>query len=270
MTGDHMTARQFVGKEIRLARATKGLSRVELAKAFPVSESLIRWWESGRTVPAEQYVERLITVLDLPEMLQRVLNELVSNEVAPEWLGKWVSLEEKASSLLTFVPLVIPGLLQTEDYARAVLRLGKESPLDLEERVSERIRRQHVLAREEPPLYHAILDEAVISRPVGSPNIMHDQLMRVVDLAEQTEMIIVQVIPFRVGGHAGFGGGPIVLASFDGKEVAYVDNALRGDVVEKSEDVSAIRRIWQKLSAKALHEDESVQLIREAAEKWVT
>jgi transcriptional regulator with XRE-family HTH domain len=270
MTGEHMTARQFVGKEIRLAREAKGLSRVELAKAFPVSESLIRWWESGRTVPAEQYIERLIAILNLPEMIKRVLDELVSNEVAPEWLGKWVSLEEKASSLLTFESFVVPGLLQTEEYARAVLRLGKGFPLDLEERVSERIKRQHVLAREEPPLYHAILDEAVISRPVGSPSIMHDQLMRVVDLAEQTEMIIVQVIPFRVGGHAGFGGGPIVLASFDGKEVAYVDNVLRGDVVENSEDVAVIRRIWQKLSAKALHEDESAQLIREAAEKWET
>jgi transcriptional regulator with XRE-family HTH domain len=270
MTSDHMTARQFVGKEIRLARETKGLSRVELAKAFPVSESLVRWWESGRTVPAEQCVQRLITVLDLPEMIQRVLNELVSNEVAPEWLGKWVSLEEKATSLLTFVPLVIPGLLQTEEYARAVLRLGKEAPLDLEERVSERLKRRRILTREDPPLYHVILDEAAIRRPVGGPKVMHDQLMHVVDLAEQTEMIIVQVIPFRVGAHAGFAGGAIVIASFDGAEVAYVDNALRGDVVEKSEDIAIIRRLWQKLSAKALLEDESAQLIREVAEKWVT
>lgn len=270
MTGDHMTARQFVGKEIRLARATKGLSRVELAKAFPVSESLIRWWESGRTVPAEQYVERLIAVLDLPEMIQRVLNELVSKEVAPEWLGKWVSIEEKATSLLTFAPLVIPGLLQTEDYARAVLRLGKESPLDLEEKANERLKRQRVLAREDPPLYHVILDEAAIRRPVGGAKIMRDQLMHVVGMAEQTEMIILQVIPFRVGAHAGFAGGAMEIASFDGTEVAYVDNALRGDVVEKPEDVAVIRRLWQKLSAKALQEDESAQLIEEAAEKCVT
>jgi transcriptional regulator with XRE-family HTH domain len=270
MTSQHMTARQFVGKEIRLAREAKGLSRVELAKKFPVSESLVRWWESGRTAPGEQCVGKLITILDLPKMIQRVLDDLASKEVAPEWLGKWLTVEERATSLLTFVPLVIPGLVQTEDYARAVLRLGKETPLDLEERVSERLARQHVLTREEAPLYHVILDEAAIVRPVGSPKIMHDQLMHVVDLAEQTDMIILQVIPFRVGAHAGFAGGAIVLASFDGTEVAYVDNALRGDVVEKSEDVAVIRRLWQKLSAKALLEDESAQLIREAAEKWVT
>jgi len=270
MTGDHMTAREFVGKEIRLAREAKGMSRLDLAKRFPVSESLVRWWETGRTVPVEQYVKQLIKILDLPEMIQHVLDDLVSKEVAPEWLGKWITIEARSTSLLTFVPLVLPGLLQSEEYARAVLRLGKESPLDVEERVEERLRRQSVLAREDPPLYHAIVDEAAISRPVGSPKIMHDQLMHVVEVAERTEMTIVQVIPFRAGGHAGFGGGPIVLASFDGKEVAYVDNALRGDVVEKPEDVAAIRRIWQKLSAKALSEDASIQVIREAAEKWVT
>jgi transcriptional regulator with XRE-family HTH domain len=270
MASEHMTARQFVGKEIRLAREAKGLSRVELAKKFPVSESLIRWWESGRTMPTEQCVGKLIAILDLPEMIQHVLDDLVSNEVAPEWLGKWVTLEERATSLLNFAPLVIPGMLQTEEYARAVLRLGKESLLDLEERVSDRLHRRHVLTREDPPLYHVILDEAVIRRPVGGPKVMHDQLMHVLDQAERAEMIIIQVIPFRVGAHAGFAGGAMVIASLDGMEAAYVDNALRGDVVEKPDDVAVIRRLWQKLSAKALLEEESAQLIREAAEKWVT
>ncbi len=246
------------------------MSRAQLAAKFPVSESTVRWWESGRTVPAEQYLDQLIEILGLPEMIRHILDDLVSKEVAPEWLGKWVSIEEKSTSLLTFVSLVIPGLLQTEEYARAVLRLGKESLLGIEEKVGERLKRQRVLTREEPPLYHAILDEAAISRPVGSSKIMRDQLMHVISMAEQTEMLILQVIPFQAGGHAGFAGGSLEIASFDGMEVAYVDNALRGDVVEKPEDVAVIRRLWQKLSAKALPEGESAQLIKEAAEKWVT
>ena len=210
MTAEHMTVRQFVGKEIRRAREAKGVSRLELAKMFPVSESLVRWWESGRTVPAEDYVKRLIEILALPEMIQRVPDELVSKEVAPEWLGKWLTVEANSTTLLNFEPQVIPGLMQMEDYARAVLRLGKEAPLDLDEQVRARLDRQRVLAKEGPPLYHAIIDEAVLRRPVG--------------------------------GNKG--------------EVAYVDNALRGDVVEKPDDVAAIRRIWQRLSAKALLEDE--------------
>lgn len=270
MTGEHMTARQFVGKEIRLAREAKGLRRLELAKKFPVSESLVRWWESGRTVPAEQYVKQLIEILALPEMIQRVLDDLASKEVAPEWLGKWLTVEERSTSLLAFVPLVIPGLLQIEEYARAVLRLGKEPQLDIEEKVSERLKRRSVLTCEEPPLYHVILDEAAIRRPVGGPRVMYEQLMHVVEMAEQTEMIIIQVIPFHVGAHAGFAGGAMILASCEGTEVAYVDNALRGDVIEKPEDIAVIRRLWQKLSAKALPEDESIQLIKEVAAQWVT
>lgn len=268
MAGEHVTAREFVGKEIRLAREAKGMSRLELARRFPVSESLVRWWESGRTVPGEQYVQQLVQILDLPEMIKRVLAELVSNEISPEWLGKWLTAEGRAATILNFEPQVIPGLMQTEAYARAVLRLGKETSLDLEGQVNERLARQRVLAREDPPLYHAILDEAAIRRPVGGVKTMCDQLMHVVELS-QRDTIIVQVIPFRVGEHAGFNG-PVVLASVDGAEVAYIDNALRGDVVEKSEDVAVIRRIWQRLSAKAMREDESIEMIKEVASTWMT
>jgi transcriptional regulator with XRE-family HTH domain len=267
MAGDHMTAREFVGKEIRLAREAKGMSRLEPARRFPVSKSLVRWWESGRTVPAEQYVQQLVEILDLSEMIKRVLAEFVSKEIAAQRLGKWLMIEERSNTLLNSETMVIPGLMQTEDYARAVLRLG-EDPFDLEEQVSERLARQHVLAREDPPLYHAIVDEAAIRRPVGGPKTMCDQLMHVVELA-QRDTSIVQVIPFRVGAHAGVNG-PVVLTSFDGAEVAYIDNALRGDVVEKPEDVAAIRRIWQKLSSKALLAEDSIEMIKEVASTWMT
>jgi transcriptional regulator with XRE-family HTH domain len=269
-----MTARQFVGNEIRIAREAKGLSRARLAQLFPVSESTVRWWESGRTVPADQYVANLIEFVDLPQTVRRVIDDLASQEVAPEWLGRWVSVERRSTSLLTFEPLVIPGLLQTPEYARAVLRLGKESGVDLEAQISERLDRQAILDRDDPspPLFHAILDEAAIRRPVGGPKTMSDQLLRVAELA-QRDMIIVQVIPFRVGEHAGFAGASLTLASLSGSnstEVAYVDNALRGDVVEKPEDVAAMRRLWQKLSSKARPEDESIDMIKEAATAWVS
>ncbi|WP_345429426.1 helix-turn-helix domain-containing protein [Actinoallomurus vinaceus] len=264
-----MTARQFVGREIRHARESKQLTRAELAKTFPVSESLVASWESGRLIPKTEYLPHLTGILGLPDVILRILDDLVSREVAPEWLDKWTRAESDSSALLTFEPLVVPGLLQTEDYARAVLRLGKPAPLDLEGQVSARLARQKVLTREDPPLYHAVLDEAVIRRPVGGPATMRDQLMRLVDLSRRDE-IIIQVIPFEVGAHAGVAGAAIVLANINGSEVAYVDNALRGEVVEKPEDVAAIRRLWQMLSAKALHEDASIELIMKAAESWET
>jgi hypothetical protein len=83
----------------------------------------------------------LIKFVDLPETVRCAIDDLASKEVAPEWLGRWVSVERRATSLLTFEPLVIPGLLQTPEYARAVLRLGKESGVDLEAQISERLDR---------------------------------------------------------------------------------------------------------------------------------
>ncbi len=231
----------------------------------------MRWWETGRTVPAERYIRELVGWLDLPETVVRAIDDLAKNEVAPEWLGTWVARERESTSLLTFEPLAIPGLLQTPEYARAVLRLGKESALDVDAQVSERIARQNILDREDPPppLLHAILDEAVIRHPVGGPKTMSDQLLRVVEMA-QRELVIVQVIPFHVGEHAGFAGASITLASLNSTDVAYVDNALRGDIFEKPEDVAAIRRLWQKISAKACREDESIDMIKKAATAWAS
>ena len=265
-----MTAKQFVGRELRIARDAKGISRATLAARFPVSESTVKWWETGRTVPRTEYIPQLVEWLGLPETVVRAIEDLASKEVAPEWLGKWARLTSRASSLMTFQPLVIPGLMQTPDYARAVLRLGNEAVVDLDAQVDERIARQDVLNRDDPPppLYHAIMGEAAIRPPAGGKKTMSDQLLRVVDLA-QRDLIIVQLIPFEMGEHAGFAGA-FTLASFNGTEVAYVDNALRGEVIELPEDVAAIRRLWQKLSAKARPEEESLEVIKEAAERWMT
>jgi transcriptional regulator with XRE-family HTH domain len=265
-----MTAKQFVGRELRIARDAKGISRTTLAARFPVSESTVRWWEAGRTVPRAEYIPQLVEWLDLPQTVVRAIEDLADKEVAPEWLGKWAGLVDKASSLLTFEPLLIPGLMQTPEYARAVLRLGKEPAIDLDAQVDERIKRQYVLHRDDPPppLYHAIMSEAAIRPAVGGKKTMSDQLLRVVELA-QRDMVIVQLVPFEVGEHAGFAGA-FTLASFNGTEVAYVDNALRGEVIELPEDVAAVRRLWQKLSAKARPEEESLEMIKEAAERWMT
>jgi transcriptional regulator with XRE-family HTH domain len=271
VTGERMTTKQFVGRELRIARDAKGITRAKLAARFPVSESTVKWWETGRTVPRADYIPQLVEWLDLPGTVVRAIDDLASKEVAPEWLGKWAGLERKASSILTFVPLVIPGLMQTPEYARAVLRLGKEAAIDLDAQVDERIKRQYVLNREDPPppLYHTIMDEAVIRRPVGGAKTMSDQLLHVIELA-QRELVIVQILPFEVGEHAGTAGASFELASHDGTEVAYVDNTRRGDVIELPEDVAAIRRVWQKLSAKACREDQSLEMIKEAAERWMT
>jgi ribosome-binding protein aMBF1 (putative translation factor) len=95
----NMTARTFVANELRQAREMKKLSRAKLADEIFVSESLIAAWERGRIVPGEQHHPRLREVLDLPDMITRVIGDLVTNEVSPEWFGKWPQVERQATSL---------------------------------------------------------------------------------------------------------------------------------------------------------------------------
>jgi transcriptional regulator with XRE-family HTH domain len=267
MTGKRVTPLRLWGKELRLARERAGInSQDRLAALVHVSASLVGMWESGKRIPQPDDLVKIEEVCQSDGLLTRLLNDWVGKRVGPEWLGRWVEAESEATSLSCYQTIVIPGLLQTEEYARAVLRLGKQSLLDTDNQVNTRLTRQQILSRDDPPVFHAIISEAVVGTPVGGPKVMGDQLRYLVELSERTE-IIIQVIPFEAGEHAGFAG-PFVLATIDGAEVAYVDSALRGDVIEVPEDVATIKRLWIMLSGKAMNEEDSIKLIAEAAEQW--
>jgi transcriptional regulator with XRE-family HTH domain len=262
------TARAAVGREIRNAREDKRLSRAAVAKSLHVSDSLVAAWESGRITPRPEYIHQLIDVLAFgSDAVARLMGELVSGEALPEWEGKWLRLEEQATSLLSYETIVIPGLLQTAEYARAVLQLNQYAPHDIEEQVQARLERQRVLSKDDRPLFFAVLDEAVLRRPVGGARCMYEQLMHVVELAEQPEPI-VQVIPTSVGEHAGFAGPLMIASSANGQDVAFVDSALGGNVAEQIDDVAVIKRLWYKLLSTALPEKASVEFIEKAAQEW--
>jgi transcriptional regulator with XRE-family HTH domain len=267
MSGNHMTARAFVASELRRAREMKipKMSRAKLADEIFVSESLVAAWERGRIIPGEQHHPRLKEVLGLPDLLTRVIDELVTNEVAPEWFGKWSQVERHSTSLWSFQPCLVPGLLQIPDYARAVLEAAKLD-VDLEEAIATRLERQQVLTKEDPPMFVVLLTEGVLRHRVGSDQVMHDQLVHLAEMAER-ENIVVQIVPDKSKVCAGFIGG-FVVASFDGDEVAYVDNQLDGDTIEASAGVARLRRFFDIFRADALNQQESNGLIRRAAEEW--
>jgi DNA-binding XRE family transcriptional regulator len=225
----NMTARTFVANELRQAREMKKLSRAKLADEIFVSESLIAAWERGRIVPGEQHHPRLTEVLGLPDMIVRVIDDLVTNEVSPEWFGKWPQVERQATSLWSFQPCVFPGLLQTPEYARAVLEAA-HLDIDLEEALATRLDRQQVLTKEDPPMFVSLLAQSVLLHKVGSSEVMYDQLTHVAKMAEHGN-IIVQVVPHSSATCAGFVGA-FVIASFGGEEVGYIDNQLDGDTIE--------------------------------------
>jgi transcriptional regulator with XRE-family HTH domain len=268
MASNHMTAREFVGREVRRAREAKGLTRGELAKMFPVSVSLVGKWETGRRLPTGRNFEKLVEFLGIGEdaarIVEEIVLELVGNEVSPDWF-KLPEVEAQAGLLWTFESTVIPGLLQTEEYCRAIQQAAN-LPTDPEERVDARLNRQKILGRDDPPKLVALIPESVLRNNVGGAKIMHDQLLHLASMAER-QNIHVHVIPQRSPACAGFISG-FVIATLDGKEMAYVDNQLNGDMTDAAEDVDRLRRFFEEFRADALNRRDSIDLIRRMAEEW--
>lgn len=269
---NRMTARAFLAKEIRRARdahGMNGMSRQALAKKILVSESLVAAWESGRQVPRAEHITALIAILKFgPDIVERLLEDLVSGEISPEWTGKWLAIEKKANTLLSYEHSVVPGLLQSEDYARTVLQRNQHSPTAVEAEVRARLERQQILDREDPPMTVFVLDEQVLRNGVDSAKTMNDQLLRLVELSERPN-VIIQVIPRDTGYHLGRAGA-FMIAKFDGMEVGYQDGVLRGEVLESQDDVYALSRTWMNIHKTALTEAASAELIARVAEEWTS
>jgi Domain of unknown function (DUF5753) len=161
----------------------------------------------------------------------------------------------------------VSGLLQTEAYARAILstRMGATRE-ELDDAVAGRVERQRILEREHPPELWVILDEAVLRRPVGGPDVMRDQLACLVE-AGQRPNIAIQVIPFGAGAHGGLRGGAFIVADFDGATtIAYQDAASSGQIIEGAAEVDALALTWDTLRLDALPRTASISLITSVAE----
>lgn len=256
----------FAG-ELKRVRANAGLSQQALADEIQYSASQVAMVESGRRAPNPDFTKRCDRVLPTDGLLGRI-HEIIAEDTLMPWFRDWVLFEQEAVALRSYESMVIPGLLQTEEYARAI-HVGA-SPLstdEIEAQVAARMERQAVLTRKQPPQLIAVLDENVLRRPVGSPNVMHGQLVRLTELGELPH-IHLHVVPIDVGAYPGFNG-PFVIATLPGgDDVAYLDNQLQGHIVQQTEDVLSLRRAWEAVRAEALPHKQSIGMIMEAATSW--
>ncbi|HEY1918276.1 MAG TPA: DUF5753 domain-containing protein [Streptosporangiaceae bacterium] len=187
------------------------------------------------------------------------------------WVRAYLDIEERATVLRTWQPLVVAGLLQTEAYARAILRAAwpTDSEAKIDQMLVTRMARQEILRREdpEPPVLSAIISETVLRQPVGGPAVMREQLNRLVEAAGSPRFSI-QVMPLSAREHAG-PLGPIVEASFDnGPDAAYLDNVLQGQVTLRRPDVTRLLLLYDTLRAEALSPGASTELIARGVQQW--
>ncbi|MGN9805974.1 helix-turn-helix domain-containing protein [Micromonospora sp. L32] len=266
MTGQVSTL-EFLGDELRRVRKERGLSQEELAQRINYSSSLIGMVEIGHRTPSQDFVGRVDAALQAGGFFARLL-ALVRADAAPPWFREWISVEAEATLIRWFEPSLIPGLLQTEEYARAVLSGGGMlREVEIEQRLTSRLARQAVLARDAPPEVVFVVDEAALRRRIGGPAVMAEQFAHLLRVTELPHVDLL-VVPVDAGMHAGLAGAFILARTPEGGEVAHLDTPLRAHLSDRSDDVDSLQRRWESLRGEALPRRASQQLIREVAESW--
>ena len=267
------TPRQVFGAMLRYYRERAGLSRSELARQISKSVSLIQAIELGQRAATAEVTEDLERVLPADGALSCLRDEIgdgLSYQAFPAWFQDWAFKEAEAATLRWFEPLIVPGLLQTEDYARAIFRTRfRVTSEEIEEQVAARMKRQEILTHDEPPALWVILDEWVLRRPVGGRHVMLEQLNRLIDVARQPH-IAIEVISADVGAHEGVTGAFAIEDFEDAPSVGYQEGAVRGQPVEERKDVASLDLTWSTLRGEALPRAASLALLEEAAKSWTS
>lgn len=255
-------------EELKAHRELAELSQAQLGELIAYSPSLVAKIETCGQVASRDFAERCDKALGTPGTFVRMQRQC-TRVAYPGWFWPYLDREAEATVLRSWQPLVVDGLLQTEEYAQAILRAARPRDSDekIDQLVTARMDRQAILSRDDPPDLWVIVDESVLRRPVGEPGVMTGQLDRLLGAARQPG-ITVQVMPVGAGAHPGLLGS-LVIAGFDtAPDIAYLDNALTGQLVERREDVKNVQMLYDTLRAEALSSRASEQLITEVVRQW--
>ena len=247
--------------QLRAWRQRSGWSQAELADKLLCSDSLVSGVETMNKTPTLDFARRADQAFDLPGTFV-VLHELVSREAWPSYFAPVIDFETHAVRIHEWELRVMPGLLQTEGYARSVISAGKPrlGPDGLDRLVSSRIERQRLLTSDDPPMYWVVLHEGTLRHLVGGRAVMAGQLDKIIDVARLPDAVI-QVLPFAASDHPG-ADGPISVFDFsDAASVAYTECNGGGMIVESPGQVAELMTTVNLIRAVALPPRESMNLI---------
>ena len=263
-----------LGRELRRLREQAGLTSADAAKRLGWSHSKINRVEGGRIMVSEDDLIAACELYGADSATKAGLVQLARDAARRGWwtayadvfTGSYIALEAEATIIRTWEPLLVPGLLQSEDYAREVIaaRHPDLSDGELARRVDARMQRKTRLLGKSAPTFHAIIDEGVLRRPVGPRDVMERQLADLLQVAEWAN-IVIQVLPFAAGAHPGLEGSFSVL-SFepDDPDVGYVGSPAGEVYVEAADQVSQLMLVFDRLARAALSPEESAALIAAA------
>jgi transcriptional regulator with XRE-family HTH domain len=274
--GGPTVQRMLVGTQLRRLRTEAGLSREQAGEAIRASEWKIHRLENGQVGFKERDIIdllRLYGVTDPTEVAEFVALAREANspgwwqhygDVLPPWFRTYVDLESVATLIRTYEGQFIPGLLQTDDYMRAVVQGAHldESAEEVGRRVRLRMARQIVLTREQPPRLWAVVDEAALRRPVGGPEVMRGQLERLIE-ATKLPNVTLQVLPFEAGAHPAMVGSFSVLRFPDQElpDLVYLEHLTSALYLNKPEEVDQYLHVMESICVRAAAPDQTVELL---------
>ncbi|MFF4229207.1 helix-turn-helix domain-containing protein [Streptomyces sp. NPDC001820] len=269
--------RILLGSQLRRLRESRGITREAAGYSIRASESKISRMELGRVSFKARDVEDLLTLYGVADESERGSLLGLAKEanvagwwhsfgdVLPGWFQTYVGLEGAASLIRIYEVQFVHGLLQTESYAHAVVTRGiPDAPrAEIDRRVALRLERQKALVSERAPRFHAIIDEAALRRPYGDRAVMQGQLRHLIDISEQSN-IILQVMPFSFGGHAGESGSFTMLRfpESDLSDVVYLEQLTSALYLDKREEVAQYERVMERLQQDSPDPAESRDLLR--------
>lgn len=280
MAGSPSMRRRRLAAELRRLRSESNLSIEDVAGALKWPGSKISRIENRQVGISPRDLRKLLELYkaddrpycdELLDMARRATErgwwQSYSGGVVPNAYANLIGLESEAATIRTYEPELVPGLLQTPDYARAVIRAGRpaDTSEEIDRRVEVRLERQDVLFRSDPPppKVSVVLNEGVLVRRVGSPDVMRTQIEHIMKKRDRAN-IVVQILPFSAGAHPAMVGPFTMLTFLDAADpgVVNVENHTGAHALEKPEEIRTYEEIWGAIQAKAVSPDDSRAVMR--------
>ncbi|MGW4167474.1 helix-turn-helix domain-containing protein [Streptomyces chartreusis] len=253
----------YYGFELRRYREEAGLTQKKLGDIVYCTGSLVGQIETARKLPTLPFSERADIALGTGGLLSR-LHELVMRSQLPAWFQQVAELESRAIEIGTFQTHMVHGLLQTKEYARAVLGVLDETGLD--DRTEVRLARQRIFEKGEAPVFWMILSEAALHQEIGGPSTMRGQLAHLLSF-ERNPRVNVQVLPFSAGAHAGLQGSFNIYRFPGDPAIVYTEGYGSGHPTANPDTVQDCSLRYDHLQAAALSLKDSAELIRRVMEE---
>ncbi|MGS2640309.1 helix-turn-helix domain-containing protein [Streptosporangium sp. G12] len=263
-----LTPAQRFGRELGRVRREAGLSQARLGDHLGVSSSFIGHIETGNRRPGTKLAADCDRFFKTDDLFTHLCRNITA-PTGPAWFLRWSDeIEPRARVLRSWDPLLVSGLLQTENYARAVFRGGlATSEQEIEEQVSARMRRQLILTKDSPLVLWALIDEWVLRRPIGGPEVMYEQLDHLAAVASR-QNVKVQLVPYDTPCTSGLMSGFVLAELSDAPTTVSIESSGAGEVSAEHDLAAFIWDRYDRIRAEAHRPGQSLEMIKEARDQW--